>query len=286
MNKILITGGNGQLAQAIKEVANEKIISLSRLQLDITQSDMLINACRIYQPRVIINTAAYTAVDLAEDERDHAQHINEIGARTVAQVAHQFRIPLIHVSTDYVFSGRNTMPYHELDVCDPINYYGLTKWRGELAVQECASEYLILRVSGVFSPYGKNFLKTMLRLLQEKRELSIVADQEICPTSALDIAQCLLALVQQPWKSGIYHYCSMNPTTWYDFTQAISKALRTLKPDVNPILLPIASADYPTKATRPAYSVLNCDKIKNIYGISAPSWEQAVENIVPGLLKD
>jgi dTDP-4-dehydrorhamnose reductase len=174
-----------------------------------------------FQPDIIINTAAYTAVNQAEQDTKRALSINYEGVQHLAQRCAQTNTPLIHLSTDYVFAGTQTIPYHENSSPHPINFYGQSKWLGEQAVRDYCTHHIILRISSVFSEYGHNFLKTILRLAQKKNELCIVADQISCPTYAGDIASTLFSMIKQPLVWGTYHYCSHEPVSWYQFAIAI-----------------------------------------------------------------
>lgn len=275
--KILITGGNGQVANALRHHARARefaLTLLSRAEMDITHSDSIAHALQQYQPDIVINTAAYTAVDKAETEQESALEINHLGAANVAKMCQQHQIPLIHLSTDYVFDGSKNAPYLEDDSVNPINFYGHSKLLGEQAVRENCHQHIILRVSGVFGDYGNNFKKTMLRLAAERKELRIVADQLTCPTNANDIAGALLTLAGKLSHYGTYHYCSTPVTSWHAFANAVIAEARergTLLLVEN--IAAITAAEYPTPAKRPAYSAFDCSKILRDYGIQQPSWK-------------
>lgn len=269
---ILITGGSGQIAQSIMhhpDASQFNLIACSHKDLDITSMASIQSAVEKFQPSVIINTAAYTAVDKAEQEQDAAMMINYRGAENVAIVCDERDIPLIHLSTDYVFDGKNKEGYKEDDVTHPINFYGKSKLQGEEAIRQYCKKHIILRVSGVFSAFGNNFYKTMQKLAMSKKPIRVVADQITCPTSAHDIAGTLLKLAHNPAHFGTYHYCSTPPISWHAFAEAILEA--------NVEAIP--TSEYPTPATRPAYAVLNCDKIAKIFDIQQPSWEHAIWNL-------
>lgn len=286
--KLLITGAHGQLATTMMRHPLAQafhLIPCSRAELDITDESALRRVLNHHKPSLVINTAAYTAVDKAQTESSQALLVNAIGAKNLAQYCGAAGIPLIHVSTDYIFDGRQTQPYREDDTPHPINVYGETKLVGEQAIREHCGEHVILRTSGVFSEFGHNFLKTMLRLATEKETLNVVDDQITCPTYTGDIAQALFTIAKQPvW--GTYHYCSTPPVSWFHFAADIIAQARCLQPLKISRVNAITTAQYPSAAKRPAYSVLDCAKIKQDYGLAAPSWQTAVQQIIPILLKD
>lgn len=289
--KIVITGGRGQLAQALVHhplAKNHHLIVLNKEEADLTQAESLFATLNHHQPDVIVNAAAYTAVDLAETEQEKAYAVNAIGPQLLAQYCHDHRRRLIHVSTDYVFDGNTHHPYHEEGSVHPVNYYGVTKAEGEENIRAILKQHIILRVSGVFSEYGKNFLKTMLMLAKEREYLSIVTDQTTCPTDAHAIAGALFAIVDQPKPQGTYHFCGKLAVTWHHFAASIFGAaianhnahfkLHTMKR--------ITSADYPTPAKRPAYSVLNCEKIFRDFGITQPPLQASIDRVLAILMKE
>lgn len=283
--KLLITGGKGQLASALchHPLAREyDVIACGRETLDIASLASVERAVLQFMPEVVINTAAYVAVDKAEQEKELAMHANQLGAEHLASVCQKYQIPLIHISTDYLFDGVKTSPYHENDAPNPINVYGQSKYLGEQAVRQHEA-HIILRVSGIFSQYGNNFLKTMLRLADERKELRIVADQITCPTYASDIAAAIFALMMQPSHWGTYHYCSTQPVSWHQFATAIFTEAKKYKKlqveEVNAVTM----AEYPTPAKRPKYSVFDCTKIKNNFGIVQPSWELGIKKTLANL---
>lgn len=284
--KLLITGGNGQLAQALKRhalAAQFQLHAVSHAEMDITDADAIQKTIAHYQPDWVINTAAYTAVDKAEAERELAIEVNQLGAQQLAMACQQQRIPLLHLSTDYIFDGKQLKPYQENEPANPVNLYGLSKWLGEEAVRKHCEQALILRVSGVISEYGNNFLKTMLRLATEKTVLRVVHDQITCPTYAGDIAAAVFAMVNQPLQTGVYHYCSAEAVSWHQFATAIIEEIKKNRPVTVLDIEAITTADYPTAAKRPAYSVLDCSKIARDYGITQPSLKKATQTIVANL---
>ena len=288
-SKLLITGANGQLAHALRTHPDASLFSITactREECDITSVASVSRAIQHYSPDIIINCAAYTAVDKAETDQHNAMMVNHLGVQNLAVACQKNKIFLLHVSTDYVFDGLKQAGYVETDQTNPINIYGESKYLGENAIREQCENHVILRVSGVVSEFGHNFVKTILRLAREKEELRIVRDQITCPTSANDIATTIYALAKNPSHTGTYHFCSTPPVSWHEFAAAIVEKARQHISLVVKIVSPISTSDYPTPAKRPPHSVLNCDKIKNDYGISQPNWHDAVKNIVTTLLKE
>lgn len=287
--KILITGANGQVGSSLRHharVSDFHLIPCGRAELDITQFASIESAIKKYSPDVVINTAAFTAVDQAEQDKELAMRANFQGARHLAIACQKHLIPLIHLSTDYIFDGTNTLPYQENDKACPINVYGESKWLGEQAIREHCEQHVIVRVSGIFSEYGNNFVKTMLRLANTKKELRVVADQITCPTYASDIANALFSIVQQNQRSGTYHYCDTNPVSWYQFATAIIQIAKQSQALLVTEVKAITTSEYPTRAIRPAYSVLNCDKIVSHFAIKQGRWDDALATIIPQLLKN
>ncbi len=277
--KLLITGGKGQVASALCHTnltRASQLIALDRSELDITENTSIERALSNHHPDVIINTAAYTAVDKAEQDKDACLKANYLGAKTLAIACARHRIPLIHLSTDYVFAGDQQKPYTETTATHPINFYGKSKLLGEMAVREHCEQHVILRVSGVFSAYGNNFLKTILRLAAQQKTLRIIADQLICPTYAGSIAQAIFSLLQHQFISGTYHYCSATATSWHAFATAILETAVGDEKKINRIEA-ITTANYPTPAKRPLYSVMDCSKIAADYGIMQPSWREDIK---------
>ena len=268
--KILVTGAKGQVgSEIVKRLPN--CIAYDRDELDITDINQIRQKIEQHMPNVIINCAAYTAVDKAESESDMAFLINKTGPENLAKICEENKIFLMHLSTDYIFDGTKKLPYVETDPANPQSVYGESKWQGEEAVRKYCKNYLILRVSWVFGEYGHNFVKTMLRLANEKSELKIVSDQVGCPTYAGDIAEVLLKLSQLS-KTGTYHYCGKPATNWYDFAKVILKD--------NPInIIPIKTTDYPTAAKRPQNSVLNCDLFIKTFKMELSEWQNGLKHV-------
>lgn len=289
--KILITGANGQVGKELSLLANHvglNTIALDKTMLNIGEPLQCQQALKAWQPNYVINMAAYTAVDKAELEQTAALAANFYGSRNLATTCADANIPLIHLSTDYVFDGKKTSGYQETDIPHPLNFYGESKLLGEQAIQNYCPQHIILRVSGVFGLHGHNFVKTIFRIAREQETLRIVTDQITCPTSATSIAQLILNLLPQLTKNnvwGIYHWCSEQPISWYDFTQAIVENLQQLNiPLKVKEILPLLSGDLNLAATRPSYSVLNCEKIKKTFAVAQPIWNDDVRNLLTQLL--
>lgn len=290
--KVLVTGAAGQVGRELVKLAPAgfEVLGCSSSQLDITDAAQIQQYMTDFQPELIINAAAYTAVDRAESEPEKAYAINEQGVTLLAQAAEAAQIPLLHISTDYVFNGSGTHPYRETDPTAPSSVYGLSKLAGEQALAQFCTRYIILRTSWVFGTEGNNFVKTMLRLGAEREQLSVVADQQGCPTSAGSIAAALWALSERyvaqhdlPW--GIYHFSNSPATTWYDFASEIfrqAKAQGVL--ETIPQLSAIGTEDYPTPAKRPAWSVLDCSKFEAFMSEPALSWQSELSAVI-GTLK-
>lgn len=287
--RLLFTGGNGQVATAISHhfPKHWNTQFLSHAALDIGSRESVTSAIAQFSPDVIINTAAFTAVDDAEKNPDAAFYANSDAVSLLAALSEANAIPLIHLSTDYVFDGDQSSPYQESDTPNPLNVYGLSKWRGEEAIRKSCEAHIILRVSSVFSPYGHNFVKTILRLAKQKETLTIVADQTHCPTSARSIALALQKIIEKlsdkPW--GTYHYCNTPQATWYDFcSQIISIGNRYQSLKVNTVHA-TSSAEFGALALRPRYSVLNCAKIRRFFDLEQSGWFEELERTIALLHK-
>ena len=280
--KILISGKTGQVAVELqKHLAGlGELIVLGRDVLDLSQPDQIRAQVRAHKPDLLIIAAAHTAVDQAENEPELAFTINAIAPGVFAEEAAALGIPLIHYSTDYVFDGRKPAPYTEDDATNPLGVYGKSKLAGELAIAASGAQHLILRTSWVYSTHGKNFLLTMQRLLQERSELRVVADQIGAPTWAGTIAQSTRALIER-WQSGdaaawgTYHLTASGETSWFGFTQAIAGHL-TAQGKACATLEPIPASAYPTPAARPQNSRLDCSKLAREWGVAQPDWEAAL----------
>ena len=284
--KILISGKTGQVAVELqKHLAGlGELIVLGRDVLDLSQPDQIRAQVRAHKPDLLIIAAAHTAVDQAENEPELAFAINAIAPGVFAEEAAALGIPLIHYSTDYVFDGSKPAPYTEDDATNPLGVYGKSKLAGELAIAASGAQHLILRTSWVYSTHGKNFLLTMQRLLQERSELRVVADQIGAPTWAGTIAQSTRALIER-WQSGdaaawgTYHLTASGETSWFGFTQAIAGHL-TAQGKACATLEPIPASAYPTPAARPQNSRLDCSKLAREWGVTQPDWEAALSECV------
>ncbi|MBY7919497.1 dTDP-4-dehydrorhamnose reductase [Vibrio fluvialis] len=285
--RVLITGCNGQVGHSLTERLKNKanILALDYQGLDITNREAVLNTVANFKPNYIINAAAHTAVDRAEQEVELSYAINRDGSSYLAQAAKECGAVMLHISTDYVFDGMGDKPYQESDATGPQGIYGQSKLAGEQAVAENCPEHLILRTAWVFGEHGNNFVKTMLRLAQTRNGLNIVCDQFGGPTYAGDIADALIAMVQhleqgKQAKWGVYHFSGMPYASWFDFASAIFQAAQ--QHDVlakQPKLAAIPTSAYPTPAKRPANSRLNCSKIEHQFGIKPSDWHAALNNI-------
>jgi dTDP-4-dehydrorhamnose reductase len=283
--RIVVTGRQGQVARALTEAGpalGVETVSLGRPQLDLAVPETVQPALKSAAPDIVVNAAAYTAVDQAEREPEIANSINGIGAGAVAEAARALGLPIIHLSTDYVFDGSKTSAYVEEDLVAPGSVYGASKSAGEQAVAAANDEHVILRTSWVYAPYGKNFVRTMMALAQSRDEVRVVADQYGCPTYAPDIANAVISIARDVVKNcsksslrGIFNLAGRGETSWAGFAGAIFAFLagRGMR---RPILTPISSAEYLTPARRPANSRLNCTKLARVYGIELPYWNDSL----------
>ncbi len=278
MSNILVTGSSGQLGSEFREIAAKysyNFFFTDRAELDITDEQKIRNFIETNNINVIINCAAYTAVDEAESDKEQADAINHKAVKFLATIAKENNIKLIHISTDYVFDGKNYRPYIETDSTAPNSVYGTTKLDGEKALQKInPKNSIIIRTSWVYSSFGSNFVKTMLRLGSQKEELGVIFDQVGTPTYAKDLAKAILEIVPQLNscdKVEIYNYSNEGVLSWYDFAKEIMRmAKRNCK------INPIESSEYPTPASRPHYSLLNKSKIKKEFEIGIPFWKDSL----------
>lgn len=285
--KLVITGANGQVGWELSQRASgHDVAALDLAALDITNANAVERMLDHHQAEAVINAAAYTAVDKAEQESALAYAVNRDGPANLATCCARLGIPLLHISTDYVFDGHKESPYREDDPVAPLGVYGLSKWEGEERVRDMLEHHIILRVSWVFGLHGHNFVKTILRLAQEREELRIVADQRGCPTFAGDIADVLLTMLERfgekPW--GTFHYCGTPATTWHGFAEAIVEGARQRGPLRVERVLPIASEDYPTPVKRPPSSVLDCGRLRRSFGIAPKSWQTGLDDLLNAFL--
>jgi dTDP-4-dehydrorhamnose reductase len=292
---ILLIGSNGQVGSYLFQVLTQigNIIPITRKDVDLAEPESLRKVIRECQPQIIINAAAYTAVDKAQSEPQLANAINGTAPAVMAQEAERLGAYLIHISTDYVFDGNSSRPYSETDVTNPVSAYGTSKLAGEQAIQQICNRYLILRTAWVYGSLGKsNFVKTMLRLGRDREEIRVVADQIGTPTSAQNIASAiasLISLIQTntvPSLTGIYHYTNSGAASWYDFAHAIFEEAQIVGfPLQIQQVIPITTPEYPTPAIRPAYSVLACQKISTLLGTYPPHWRQSLRVILKEMLQ-
>ncbi len=279
MIKALVTGGNGQLAQCLKETVkyhDELDITFQDLpDLDITNKQQLESYFSNNELDYCINCAAYTAVDLAEEQSELAYAVNAEGPKNIAMLCLKYNIILIHISTDFVFDGQHRTPYSETDAPNPLSVYGASKLQGERNIQDVMENYFIVRTSWLYSEYGKNFMKTMLKLSETRDQISVVSDQIGSPTYAGDLAEGLIKIVLSSSISyGIYHYSSGGIVSWYDFAVEIFKQFgKTIE------VKPIKTKDYSTAAKRPKCSVLDTTKIKNNFNCTINDWQESLKNI-------
>jgi dTDP-4-dehydrorhamnose reductase len=287
--RLVVTGANGQIGWELGRslAALGEVVALDRRQCDLSRPDQLPTLIAGLKPDVIVNAAAYTAVDDAEREENLATIVNGTAVAVIAQAAHRAGALLVHYSTDYVFDGLKDSPYAEEDSPHPLNAYGRSKLKGEIAVQQVGGSYLILRTSWVYGARGRNFLRTMLRLLREREELRIVADQIGGPTPAAQIARATAAAIAQATReradgqfaSGLFHLTASGATSWHGFAAAILEGAMDrglFRPSRAPRLVPIASEDYPLPAARPKNSRLAGVRLKRRFGIALPCWKEGL----------
>ncbi|QXC52247.1 dTDP-4-dehydrorhamnose reductase (plasmid) [Agrobacterium salinitolerans] len=288
--RLAVTGKNGQVVSALQALASDEleIVALGRPELDLAQPETVLKTLREVKPDVVVSAAAYTAVDKAESEQDIAFAVNRDGARAVAQAASDIGIPVIHLSTDYVFDGTKDTAYVESDPTGPTSVYGHSKLEGERAVSEATDNYVVLRTAWVYSEYGNNFVKTMLRLSENRDEINVVADQFGCPTSANDIAAAVVTVARMLAEDsstrlrGVFHLSGTGETNWANFAKQIF-ALSAENGGKSIVVNDITTEQYPTPARRPANSRLDCSKLEAVYGIKLPSWQTSTRAVVTAL---
>lgn len=278
--KIVITGANGQLGSELHDLltldATKECFFLDRKQLPLDQVTIIQDILAIYHPDLIIHAGAYTAVDKAESEPDLADAVNHLATEEIAQYCRLNDVRLIAISTDYVFDGTSDKPLLETATVNPVNAYGLTKLQGEQAIQKWLPDGIIIRTSWVYSTYGRNFVKTMVRLMNEREEISVINDQIGSPTYARDLAQAISHIVNTAqWQGGIYNYSNEGEISWYEFASAICE-LRNLNCKINAI----PTTSYPTPAKRPRYSLLDKTKIKERFNVSVPNWKDSLAEML------
>ena len=277
---ILVTGCNGQLGKELQVLAESfpeyHFVFASREDLKLHHFELVENFFLAAKPQYCINCAAYTAVDKAEAEQELAMLVNSKAVGNLAAVCKKYQTKLIHISTDYVFDGESEIPYSEEDSTDPINIYGASKLLGEQFCMKENPDAIIIRTSWVYSSFGHNFVKTMMRLMNERNELSVVSDQVGSPTYAADLAKAILTIISfGKWEAGIYHYSNEGKISWFEFAQEIKKLTKS-----KTIVKPILTAEYPTPAKRPKFSLLNKEKIRSVFHIQIVEWKISLKKCI------
>ena len=291
---ILITGSHGQLGcELVKQAGllNYNILGLDLPHFNITDYKQVKNSLEGFHPSLIINAAAYTKVDQAETETELAFAVNKNGTANLAEICAQADIPLIHISTDFVFNGKKGAPYTETDPVSPINVYGKSKAEGERQIRSILKKHIILRTSWLYGAYGLNFVKTMLNLAKKEVSIKVVADQYGSPTSATDLAEAVLTIAssfrnraQTDW--GTYHYAGLGVTTWYGFAKSIFETARKYDSMGIINLEPVTTSGYPVKARRPAFSALDCSLITKNFNIKPKPWNTSLQKVIDSILSD
>lgn len=288
---LLVIGAGGQLGRELmcrSPALGFSVTGVDIEQLDITEASAVMSTISELRPGIVVSAAAYTAVDHAEADKDAAFGINQSGTGHVAHACNDYGIPLIHISTDYVFDGEKGAPYHEDDRPHPLNVYGKSKLAGEREVKRLCAEHLIVRTSWLFSSHGQNFVKTMLRLGRGHETVRVVNDQFGCPTPAADLADTILRMSQAVLHNrvsawGIYHYCGMGAVSWYDFAGAIFSSAEKYGPFALKSLQPINTSQFPAAAVRPRCTVLSCERIKTVFGIEQRPWTDGLHRVIQEL---
>ena len=281
---ILVTGSNGQLGKELQQLASSypayRFVFASREDLKLHHFGLVENFFVGLNPQYCINCAAYTAVDRAESEQDMAILVNGEAVGNLAAICKKFNTKLIHISTDYVFDGESETPYQPDDATGPVSMYGISKLKGEELCMRENADAIIIRTAWVYSEFGNNFVKTMMRLMNERPEIKVVNDQIGAPTYAADLAKaCLDIIASNKWQSGMYHYSNSGKISWYDFAVAIKEMIGS-----DCIVHPIPTTDYPTPAKRPKFSLLDTEKIKTVFGVQIPEWRESLQKCVRRIL--
>lgn len=289
-SKVALLGANGQVGTELLAVLSRntewEVVALTRAELDITDPNAINRVLSSISPDIVVNATAYTQVDKAESEPELAYAVNALGPRYLAQYTQSTSALLFHISTDYVFSGKQSTPYTEDDTPDPVNQYGLTKLQGERFIQASCSQYMILRTAWVFGKTGNNFVKTMLKLAQSHAEISVVNDQIGIPTYAHDIAVAIATMLSRYLRdnslSGVYHYSGTPKVTWYEFAQTIFQRNPEYALPVTQVNA-ISTLQYPTPAQRPAFSLLSNDKIMRVFAVTPSQWQVGLDQLLQEL---
>ncbi|MDT9599693.1 dTDP-4-dehydrorhamnose reductase [Sphingosinicella rhizophila] len=291
--KILVTGREGQLVRSLIEraggISGVSLVPFGRPQLDLERTESIAPIVAEAAPDVIINAAAFTAVDLAEEQPERAALLNEAAPAALAEAARRIGAPMVHISTDYVFDGASPVPYGEQASPHPLGVYGRTKLAGEDKVRKANADHVIVRTSWVYSPFGRNFLKTMMALAKSQEEVAVVGDQHGNPTSAMDLADGLLTMIRA-WRSGrttglgeTYHLAGSGHATWFDFAALIMRESARLGQGSAKVRR-IRTSEWPTRARRPANSLLDCSKFESHFGFRMPAWEISARATIERLL--
>lgn len=278
--KILITGRHGQLGSELHDLKESypqhQMVFVDREEMDLSNPEQIVEVLNTEKPQIIVSAGAYTAVDKAESDQELCDAVNHIAVKTIGAWAAENNAKVIHISTDYVFDGTSETPLKETDAPDPINVYGLTKLHGEQALRASGANHVIIRTAWVYSVYGANFVKTMIRLMSEREEIGVVADQVGTPTYARDLASTIMQVIEAPeFVQGVYHYSNEGKISWHDFAVAI-KEIKGFSTKVNAI----NSDAFPTPAKRPNFSLLDKSKIKETYKVAVPDWKTSLEEML------
>ena len=286
--KLLIIGSKGQLGQELTQICQKSGFDFSETDLPETDISNVSQVDRLFsrhQPAIAVNAAAYTAVDKAESDQRTCFAVNRDGPMNLARTSAKHRVPLIHISTDYVFDGKGEIPYKEDDPVSPIGVYGTSKANGEIAIRRLHRQHVIIRTAWMYGVFGNNFVKTMLRVGRERQTLNVVDDQYGCPTCAADLANAILAVCDEIGHGkddgwGTYHFCGKGITTWYEFAKAVFENAERLGMAKTPVIVPVGTSQYPTAAKRPAFSALDCSKIETAFGIRIKPWPNSLKSTV------
>jgi dTDP-4-dehydrorhamnose reductase len=290
--KILITGGDGQVGTYLKYICDQQSLlyaALNKTELNITNKQNIYSSIESFNPSIIVNAAAYTNVEKAEEEKFLATAVNATGPKNLAEICDELSIPLIHISTDYVFDGKKGKPYNESDQTNPINTYGKTKLEGENAIRSRLDNHLILRTSWVFSDTSKNFMQTIIGLCKSEKTLKVVGDQYGSPTSARSIAETIISIckdysLKKEFKPGTYHFSGEDTVTWYLFAKKIIDIALEKKLIMKaPLVKEISTKEYPTVSKKPVNTTLSCAKIFKIFNVEPCNWEEEIHFTVDAL---
>lgn len=280
---ILVTGANGQLGKELQVLAefydDHSFVFTTREELPIQDEEKVKHFFTKHKPAFCINCAAYTAVDKAESDQETAYAVNATATGILAAASRDHKTRFIHISTDYVFDGQSPVPYTEEAPVNPVNTYGASKLKGEQLCLENNPDAIIIRTAWVYSGFGNNFVKTMLRLMKERPSINVVNDQIGSPTYAADLARCIITIILGKWQPGIYHYSNQGRISWYDFAEAIKEFSHS-----DCVVNPIPSSQYPTPAKRPSFSLLDTHKIGKTFNVEIPDWKDGLERCLQKLI--